>query len=939
MHKNNNHLNNQTQEKEKRAAELVIANKELAFQNEEKEKRAAELIIANKELIFQNEEKEKRAAEFVLAKEYESKLTALNVKLSAINDTIYDTLYTLDINGIIQSVNKAAVKNLGYTEEEMVGASAHDLFHYEYKNSNKLLNDECEIQIANRELKSYFGEQKFIKKDGTLIDVEVASNPLIIDNKMIGSVAVCRDIKIQKEALKLLEDAKSLAEESNRLKSDFLTNMSHEIRTPMNAVMGLSKLLLDTKLVDSQKNYAENIYKSSNALLRILNEILDFSKIEANRLEIENYSFKTKDLLGEINTLFSNAAAQKDLELVLDIEPNVPDIISGDKMRLSQIIGNLVGNAIKFTQKGEIHIRVDTYIDKGKTFLEFFVRDTGIGISPDQMKKLFEPFIQADSSTTRKYGGTGLGLVISKKLIELMGGVVNVISVFGEGSTFSFKIPLFETREVHLLKQYTNKIKGMKTLLVDDLHSSVVVLEKMLTSLQFNVTATTLPNDAYELFVKAEEANEPFELLILDWKMPELDGLQLAQKINAYCKDLNKIQIIIMLTAFDRDQFLAQEKSELAHAVLNKPTTSSTLFNTIIDIQYGRYSHDFKVNTHTNNYLTFAKSLKNKKVLLVEDNETNRIVASGFLKKMGLKVSVAEDGFMALQKVVEEDFDVILMDIQMPNMNGLEATKKLRENGFKKPIIAMTAAAMQSDKENAKSAGMDEYVTKPIDDEELAITLLKHLDKSVYLSIQKNLSHNLKEKKVEDVEFTFDVLKKHLFDDEDLMQKSLSAFYYDLENIEDGLKKAIVKNDIEDFKALLHKLKGAAGNLKAIKLQKLAQEYEINLKNENYSSMDDLQKELSLVKNSTSKFLSKLQNLHKKDYKLETTGLEEIIKTISQNLKKQRLVDDEMFQTLLQKGIDSSLHEKLSQQINAFDYAKAKETLKQIANKYGVNYE
>ncbi len=793
----------QSQEKEKREAELILANKELAFQNEEKEKRAAELILANKELVFQNKQKEKRAAEMILAKEYERKLTALNVKLSSITDTIYDTLYTLDVNGVIQSVNKAAVKNLGYSEQEMIGACAHDLFHYEYQDAKKVSADQCAIHTAIKELKSYFGEQKFIKKDGTLIDVEISSNPLIIDNKMIGSVTVCRDIKIQKEALKLLEDAKSLAEESNRLKSDFLANMSHEIRTPMNAVMGLSKLLLDTPLLEMQKNYAENIYKSSNALLDILNEILDFSKIEANRLEIENYPFQTQELMEQINILFGVAATQKNLELIFDIEPNVPEVIDGDKMRLSQVIGNLVGNAIKFTQKGAIHIRVDTLFDKEKTFLEIFVRDTGIGIDEEKLKKLFQPFVQADSSTTRKYGGTGLGLVISKKLVELMGGEIKVISTLGKGSTFSFKVPLSKTREKNIVK----------------------------------------------------------------------------------------------------------------------------------------HSYDLKVSTYNNSYLSFIAPIKNKRVLLVEDNETNRIVARGFLEKMGLIITIAEDGQIALDKVAQEDFDLILMDIQMPNMNGLEAAKKLRRNGFKKPIIAMTAAAMQSDKDATKQAGMDDHVAKPIDDEELAFTLLRYLDAEAYLNIQKELGHSTRVKKKEDEKFTFEGVKEHLSGDENLMQKSLSAFSYDLQTIEDDFKKAMVSKDVESFKALAHKIQGAAGNLKALKLQKLAQEYEVNLKDENEASNRTLLQELASVRKLTDKFLSQLQEIPKKTYELKIEELSECIRTISQKLKKHRLLDDETVQTLLQNGIDTTLYDKLSHQINAFDYASAQETLQVIASKYGVIYE
>lgn len=873
------------------------------------------------------------------AKEFE--LATLNVKLSSIMQTIYDTLYTLDMQGIIQTVNPAITQLLGYTEEELLGKSAHELFHYECINDRVVTANECSILHAIETDRSYVGEQVFRKKDGSFIDVEVASNPLYIDKKIVGSVTVCRDISLRKETLRLLQEAKESAEESNRAKSDFLANMSHEIRTPMNAVLGLSKLLIDTPLEERQKNYAQNIHSSSNALLTILNEILDFSKIEANRLEIENYAFETKELLDQVNTLFSTAASQKGLELVFDIEPNVPAIITSDKMRISQVIGNLVGNAIKFTHQGEIHIRIDTLFEQGRRYFEVYIRDTGIGIDSQSVERLFEPFTQADTSTTRKYGGTGLGLVISKKLIELMGGSINVKSTLGSGSTFSFKIPISNEQNSPIHTNFVHKLQGMKTLVIDDLQSSVVAIEKMLSSLGFDVKATTSSLEAYELFHQAYLDKEPFELIISDWKMPELDGLSLAQKIDECCEQNQKTPMLIMLTAFDREQFLAQENSELAYAVLNKPATPSTLFNTIIDIQYGREATTLEPQkSEESDYMHYMAPLKGAKVLLVEDNATNRIVAKGFLEKLGIEIVVAQDGLEALQKERESAFDAILMDIQMPNMNGLQATRELRKRGSKKPIIAMTAAAMESDKKEAQEAGMNAHISKPIDDKELAFILLKHLDKAAFEAMQSSSSTQTKERsRGDESAYTLALVKEHLHNDKALVENSLSAFSYDLQSIDDAFSKALAQEDIASLKALAHKLKGAAGNLKALKLYRLAQEYEADLNHLEDASATLLLQELQSVHQATKKFLAELQEREVKVQKVELTLLAKTLQNLSQIFQKHGLVGEKSLQELRQCGIQSTLSEKLLQEINAFDYQKAQESLADIAKKYGVKYE
>ncbi len=619
--------------------------------------------------------------------------------------------------------NKGAEDMYGLPRSDAIGRNVHDLWGT--ADAVRMHNADLEL-VRNGGMQDYPDRAALTRHRGE-IRVHMRKVPLYDDAGQATHVLVIADdITQQKQAQDDICRAKESAEQATRMKSDFLANMSHEIRTPMNAIIGLSHLVLKTELTARQRDYIRKVQTSGQHLLGVINDILDFSKVEAGKLDLEQTEFALEKLLDDTGILIGEKSHAKGLELVFEVAPDVPPHLVGDSLRLGQILLNYANNAVKFTEKGEvvISVRASERTDHD-VLLHFRVQDTGIGLAPEQIGRLFQSFSQADASTTRKFGGTGLGLAISKNLAELMGGEVGVESQLGKGSSFWFSARVGISAVARRDLTPNPDLRGRRALVVDDSEHARTVIVEMLRGMTFLVSEAASGAAALEEVRRAAGLGHPYDVVYLDWRMPGMDGMETARRIRSL--GLACPPIFLMVTAHGREEVLKEAEGAGIENVLVKPVSASLLFDTTMGVLGGRQVPQPPGADEWAAADQRLACLRGARVLLVEDNDINQQVARELLLEVGLRVDVADNGQIALELAQRNAYDLVFMDMQMPVMDGVTATRALRKlAGLQHlPIVAMTANAMTQDRRKCIDAGMNDYLVKPIDPKELTSILLR----------------------------------------------------------------------------------------------------------------------------------------------------------------------------------------------------------------------
>jgi len=748
-----------------------------------------------------------------------------------------------DLAGNITYVNDKFSKISGYSKVELIGKK-----HSVLNSNNQPKSYWHNMHQCVLAGKVWHDEVRNRAKDGHYYWVDTTIVPNYDNNKQVnGFTSIRTDITQQKEdakSLLLAKDqletdaaelliAKEQAEVASVSKADFLANMSHEIRTPMNGVIGMTNLLLNGELNQEQHKLAKTVKSSAVSLLGIINDILDFSKIEADKLDLEIIPFNLGKMIEEIGTSMSFQSQQKDLQLICPANPIIQQWVKADPGRIRQILTNLIGNAIKFTEQGEVAVYVKLVEQTAEQKLfRFEIKDTGIGINKLHQQQLFDKFSQADSSTTRKYGGTGLGLSICKSLVELMDGEIGIDSDIGQGATFWFTLPLLKTEETSEIAIYHTDIKNEKVLIVDDNETNLELMHQLHKIWNIPHTLVNSATAALTELTLALQENVPYSIAILDMHMPEIDGLQLCQQIQ---KDPQLAQTKLIMASSQAQRGDAHKMKDAGfQGYITKPIQQSELFDVLLMISGLKESTPGLITRHTTKKHVQFKA----KVLVVEDNTTNQLVITGLLNTLGITVDLANNGqeaIAALQSV--NNHDLVFMDCQMPVLDGYQATAKIRteQSGIINsaiPIIAMTANAMAGDEQKCLDSGMDDYLSKPIEPEKVIAMLKKWLPKKDHvenkLANEKGKTITTQENTIDEhVIFDHDDMAKRLMNDPELMKSVAEIFCQDIVEQINELKISIKDNDVVQAAAIMHQIKGASANVGGKALSALALEMEL----------------------------------------------------------------------------------------------------------------
>jgi PAS domain S-box-containing protein len=767
-----------------------------------------------------------------------------------------------DLRGKFTFANRLFCQSIGKPLSAILGKTDHDF--YPAHLADKYRQDDQ--AVIEKRLTLNAVEENHMP-DGTRLFVQVLKTP-VYDSRggVVGTQAIFWDVTERKLAEEQMQRAKEAAEAANRAKSDFLANMSHEIRTPMNAIIGMTELVLQTDLTAEQHEYLELVKKSADSLLAVINDILDFSKVEAGKLDFDTVPFVLRDMLGDLLNTLAPRAHQKGLELACHVVPSVPDRLLGDPVRLGQILTNLVGNAVKFTERGEVVVEVgkattDNADSSGPSMilLHLSVRDTGIGVPPAKQDFIFEAFAQADGSTTRRYGGTGLGLAIAKRLVERLGGRIWVESEVGKGSTFHFTVPFVvqQGKLASSLPAEAPHVKGLPVLVVDDNATNRRILDEILTNWQMRPALAESGPAALDLLRQAAARGEPFPLALIDVHMPEMDGYMLAERVRQR-PELAGVTLIVLTSGGQPGD--AGRRRELGiTASLTKPVKQADLWKVIM--QALGMPLDAEDDTRETPSRARPKGVRRLRVLVAEDNLVNQRLAASLLEKRGHAVRVASTGREALECLEREPFDVVLMDVQMPEMDGYEATVAIRRQeagqGGHIPIIAMTAYAMRGDRERCLLAGMDRYISKPIRAQELFENVegIAALAAAVSAPAPQPDSQQTTGA-ILDVQHAL----TRVGQDQELLRELAGLFLKDCPRLVEEIRAAIVAGNAHKLKTAAHSLKGAVDNFAAKPAFEAALRLEILGRNGNLSGAPEactaLQTELERLKPALDRLAS-----------------------------------------------------------------------------------